>query len=261
MLVQKRVLDTRGMVREADVKYVVSYGGGVDSTAMIFYLVNHDIPLDYVVFADTGTEIPETLEYLDIMARYCKTHDIKFVIVETRSKRSLIDRCRTRKVIPSQVWRWCTRDLKVAPIHAFYKTLHSHIYQYMGIDFDEPGRMKPEKVDWITNLYPLVDNKIKRADCADIIRNEGFPVPEKSGCSICPFNTLERWEWIWNTHPDLYNEAMKLEEDGKHFGKQHLAPEGYTLRKLRDIFVAGGELPVIENDENAVRPCGGQCAT
>ena len=261
MLVQKRILDTRGMKREVDAKYVVSYGGGKDSTAMTFFLVNNGFPVDYVVFSDTGTEIPETLEYLDIMERYCKTHDIKFVIVETRSKRSLIDRCRTRKVIPSQVWRWCTRDLKVGPIHAFYRTLHVHIYQYMGIDFDEPGRMKPEKVDWITNLYPLVDHKIKRSDCENIIRDEGFKVPEKSGCYICPFNTMERWEWIWRTHPDLYNDAMELEENGKHFGKQHLAPDGYTLRSLRDMFIAGWKPPKTETDKNSVNMCGGHCAT
>ncbi len=33
-------------------KYIVSYGGGVDSTAMIFKLVEDNAPLDYVVFAD-----------------------------------------------------------------------------------------------------------------------------------------------------------------------------------------------------------------
>ena len=46
-------------------KYVLSYGAGVNSTALLFFLVKQKFPLDYVVFADTGNERPETYSYLE----------------------------------------------------------------------------------------------------------------------------------------------------------------------------------------------------
>ena len=250
-----RIQDTVGMKREEGVFYVVSYGGGIDSTAMIIFILKNGLPLDYVVFSDTGDEMPETYEYLEVMRKYLKRRNIPFVIVKVRNNTSLSDRCLKRKVVPSQIWRWCTRDMKVTPIHAFYRKLHSHIYQYMGIDFEEVRRMKPPKVDYVTNLYPLVDFKLKRADCIKIIKKARLPVPVKSGCYLCPFNNMDRWEEIYTNHPHLYKYAMKVEENGKHFGTQGLAPQGYTLRGLGKMMKKKKPLPMIQVDS----ACGGDC--
>ena len=192
MLVQERILDSRGIKRQADAKYIVSYGGGINSTALIVFLTKNKFPLDYVVFSDTGDEMPETYEYLDVMEKYLKRREIPFEIVMNRRKISLSDKCLEREVIPSQVWRWCTRDFKVLPIHKFYRTLNSHVYQYMGIDYGEVHRMKPAKVDYVTNLYPLIDYKINREECINLIKKARLPIPVESGCYFCPYNNMER---------------------------------------------------------------------
>ena len=46
---------------------MVSYGGGVNSTALLIGLHQHRIPVDLILFADTGAEHPHTYAYLDIM--------------------------------------------------------------------------------------------------------------------------------------------------------------------------------------------------
>ena len=46
---------------------MVSYGGGANSTALLVGLHQHHIPVDLVLFADTGAEHPHTYAYLDIM--------------------------------------------------------------------------------------------------------------------------------------------------------------------------------------------------
>ena len=250
-----RILSSVNLKRENDSKYIVSYGGGVNSTAMIIYLVKNKFPLDYVVFSDTGDEMPETYEYLEVMRKYLKRKKIPFEIVKVRNNTSLSDRCLKRKVIPSQIWRWCTRDMKVTPIHAFYRKLNSHIYQYMGIDYDEVRRMKPAKVDYVTNLYPLIDYKIRREGCVDLIKKARLPIPVKSGCYMCPFNNMSRWAEIYEKHPDLYKYAMKIEENSKHFGSQSLAPKGHTLRELEKMMKKKNKLPMIEVDS----PCGSEC--
>ena len=53
---------------------MVSYGGGVNSTALLIGLHQHRIPVDLILFADTGAEHPHTYAYLDVMDRWLKDH-------------------------------------------------------------------------------------------------------------------------------------------------------------------------------------------
>lgn len=251
----ERILDTRGMQRDSGVKYIVSYGGGINSTAMIVFLVKNKFPLDYVVFSDTGDEMPETYDYLKTMKKYLSRRNIPFEIVRVRNKDSLSDRCLRRRVIPSQMWRWCTRDMKVTPIHAFYRKQKSHIYQYMGIDYGEVHRMKPPKVNYVTNLYPLIDYKINRDGCIKLIKEARLPIPVKSGCYFCPYNNMNRWKEIYENHPNLYKHAREIEENGKHMPTQTLAPKGYTLKLLEKMMKNKKKLPMVKVDS----PCGSEC--
>lgn len=233
------------------VKHILSYGAGVNSTALMVYLVERDYPLESAVFADTGGELPETYTYLNIAKRYLKKHNIPFTIVRSKNG-TLYDTCMRRKVIPSAIWRWSTRDYKITPIYAHYRSLNSHINQYIAIAYDEIERIKDSRVDYVTNLYPLVDDKITREGCIQIIKNARLPVPPKSGCYFCPFNSIERWHELYSKHPDLYRKAVLLEESSKHYPKQRLSK--VALRELADNFTHK-TLPVI-NIEN---PCGGEC--
>jgi len=249
---QEKIISAVGLERKENAKYIVSYGGGVNSTAMVIFLVKNKFPLDYVVFSDTGDEMPETYEYLKYIEKFLSKYKIPFKIVKVRHGDSLSDRCLRRRVIPSQMWRWCTRDMKVTPIHTFYRSLKSHICQYMGIDYDEVHRMKDPKVDYVTNIYPLIDYKIGRNECVELIKEAGLPIPVKSGCYFCPFNNVERWAEVYKTHPELYKKAMRIEENGKHMPKQTLTP--MTLRVLGKN-LKKNKLPMINVDS----PCGSEC--
>ena len=46
---------------------MVSYGGGANSTALLIGLHQHRIPVDLILFADTGAEHPHTYAYLDVI--------------------------------------------------------------------------------------------------------------------------------------------------------------------------------------------------
>jgi len=58
--------------------YILSYAAGVDSTALLFLLIKNKIPLDYVVFADTGSELPETYDYINTIKLYLAKIHIPF---------------------------------------------------------------------------------------------------------------------------------------------------------------------------------------
>ena len=89
-----------GMKREPNTVYVVSYGGGVNSTAMVVFLVENGLPIDYVVFSDTGNEMPETYAYLNIMRKYLERHGIPFVVVRVRNKTGPVGQVHEKKGDP-----------------------------------------------------------------------------------------------------------------------------------------------------------------
>lgn len=45
---------------------IVSFGGGTNSTAMIIGMHLRKIPIDLIIFADTGAEQPHTYEFIDV---------------------------------------------------------------------------------------------------------------------------------------------------------------------------------------------------
>lgn len=233
-------------------RHILSLGAGINSTALMIWLIQNEKPLDEAVFADTGGEVPETYQTVRKARAYLKARKIPLRTVKANG--TLYDRCWRRKVIPSQIWRWSTRDFKVKPIHRYYKSLKAHIYQYIGIAYDEIHRMKDSREPYVTNLYPLVDEKLTRDDCIEVIKEAGFPMPVRSGCFFCPFNSTERWVWLYENHPRLYRKAVNLEEHSKHFPRQRLVRP--TLRVLTDQIKKGKS-----NGERAEDPCGAQCMT
>ena len=52
---------------------VVSFGGGTNSTAMIIGMYLHKIPIDLILFADTGGEQPHTYEFIETFNGWLET--------------------------------------------------------------------------------------------------------------------------------------------------------------------------------------------
>lgn len=53
---------------------VVSFGGGTNSTAMIIGMYLHKIPVDLILFADTGGEQPHTYEFIRVFNAWLEKH-------------------------------------------------------------------------------------------------------------------------------------------------------------------------------------------
>jgi 3'-phosphoadenosine 5'-phosphosulfate sulfotransferase (PAPS reductase)/FAD synthetase len=203
---------------------IVSYGAGVDSTAMILKMLDKGIRIDHVVFADTGGELPETYKTVEHMKWFLIDKGIKFDIVKNFSLITLFEKCIARRVFPDMFHRWCTRDFKVSPIHRFYKKTYPgyKVNEYLGIDAAETKRCRTAKEDYIKKLYPLVDWNMDRTDCENYIFEKKFPYVIKSGCYFCPFNSFSRWNYIQRNHPRLYKLCKRLERNSKHFPKMKL---------------------------------------
>jgi hypothetical protein len=200
----------------------LSYGGGVNSTAMLFLIIKKKLPLDEVIFSDTGAEMPETYDYLPKIQEYCKKIGIKFTIVRgkvgigrenTIYTNNLRDYCFKVRIIPFRKFRSCTEKFKIVPIHNYLKkTYGCKIVMYIGFDFGELRRKRSSTIDWIEYRHPLIDAEINREGCKQVIIEAGFPVPDKSGCYICPFQKISDWKELMLKHRNLFDDAMLLEE-------------------------------------------------
>jgi len=169
----------------------LSFGAGVNSTALLILKHQGKLDFDQVIFADPMNERPETYEYLEkIIVPFCETYHIPFHIV---SKGDLFDFYYERQIIPFRFMRQCTDKFKIRPIKKLMKKLDSTT-TILGIDYGEKHRAyRIEKRNDRTVLFPLIDLKLDRDGCKALIEDFGWDPPVKSGCWFCPFQRKQQW--------------------------------------------------------------------
>jgi 3'-phosphoadenosine 5'-phosphosulfate sulfotransferase (PAPS reductase)/FAD synthetase len=213
---------------------IVSYGGGIQSTALLVLAAEHTIDYQTFVFANVGddSEHPATLEYIEQIAKpYAAEHGIQ--IHELRHTRrdgeeetiyKKLTRPGTRSTcIPIYLEgsgapgrRSCTSDFKIRRIaiwlHRHGATKDDPATVALGISTDEFQRARTDSSDPTQKVvYPLLDLRLSRNDCRRIIEQAGLPVPPKSSCWFCPFHSMATWHELKRTQPALFERAVELE--------------------------------------------------
>jgi len=196
-------------------KTILSMGAGINSTAL---LLNWKGPLDTVLFADTGSEKPGTYLHIEkILKPHCLERGVPFVTVKREGKSKyavwpLHEYYEKKARVPFRKNRETTVMWKIRPIYKWLKENANPCEVLIAIDAGEVHRMRDSGVPWVTNRYPLIEAGLTRSDCEQIIRKHGWPMPERSGCWLCPFNSLAAWQDLKLRYPELYKRAMILEE-------------------------------------------------
>ena len=203
-------------------KTYLSLGAGVDTTAISLMPDIMD-QVDFVLFADTGGENPETYEYLN---KYLKPHFEKIhkPLVIVKGEENVNGEPVTNmelaylgwRMIPVRFMRHCTDKWKIKPMHRYLTANYpgEPLRVVIGFAYDEVKRMNTTRWKGQEVWYPLIDKKMTRADCVKYIIDQGFPVPPKSGCFYCPFQRLDQWKQLRSNHSDLWERAVKLEKNG-----------------------------------------------
>lgn len=216
------------------VSNIISYGGGQNSTAMIIEMKKRGLIIDEVLFADVGNEMPETYEFLKVFKEWCAKQGIIFTIVKSHLG-TLRDDNFNKKIIPYRAFRSCTDKFKIQPIKKYIKQKYGSykaVNMFLGIDYGEQHRAKEDDT-YNSTQYPLIEWCIDRKGCQEIISKAGLPIPVKSGCYFCPFQTKKVWLELLEQHPELYEDSIVFEENGRGFPEH-----GFTdisLRKLKHI--------------------------
>jgi len=214
---------------------VISYGGGVQSTALVVLAAQGKLgPVDAALFSNVGddSEHPATLEYVRNVAipwaaeRGLKVLELKRTMRDgtTRTLWDEITREGSRSIkIPVRMSetnapgnRSCTYDYKVAVVAKWLKqhgaTKDEPADVMIGISTDEFHRANNKKtLPHEKPIYPLLDLGLDRTACMQLIKDAGLPVPPKSSCFFCPFHRLQTWREMRRDEPELFWKSVELE--------------------------------------------------
>lgn len=246
-----------------------SYGGGVQSTAALVLAAQGEIDYPTFLFCNVGddSEHPATLEYVNTIAKpYAAAHGIGLIELrhirkdgteETLYKKLTRPGSRSSGIpirlegsgAPSN--RSCTSQFKIRRI-AIWQRQHGATgadpaVTGLGISLDEYHRARTDSgIPTQVLEYPLIDRRLTRQDCMNIISRAGLAVPPKSSCWFCPFHRIPAWQKLKRETPDLFDRAVALERvlsersdrlgHGKLFMARKLIPLDQAIGDQADMF-------------------------
>lgn len=249
-----------------------SYGGGVQSTAALVLAAQNQIDFRIFLFCNVGddSEHPATLEYIEAVAKpYAlaqgiELHELRHIrrdgteetlyrkLTRAGSRSSGIPIRLEGSGAPSN--RSCTSQFKIRRMATWQRqhgaTRAAPAITGLGISLDEFQRARTDSGIATQVLeYPLIDMRLTRQDCINIIARAGLPVPPKSSCWFCPFHRMPAWQKLKRETPELFERAVALERTlsersvmlghGKLFLQRKLIPLDHAVGDQSDMFDVG----------------------
>lgn len=237
---------------------VLSFGAGWQSTALYAMGCLGMIDIEYAIFADTGDEPSWVYEHIE---RIKKVGNVPIITVR-REARSLSDSIKDgiknnkrsstipvftvgKDKIAAPLLRQCSMDWKIIPIQKYIKydilgykfrarmPKTPLVNMMIGISVDEAHRAKDSRLPWITNTFPLLDARMNRNDCRNLVTNNGFPKAMKSSCVYCPWHDDAFWRDLKNNYNDEFLEAVDFDKSIRRLPK--INGDCYLHRSLKPL--------------------------
>lgn len=205
---------------------VLSLGAGVQSSTLALMIARGEIPpVDAAIFSDTGWEpraVYEWLAWLQTQLPFPVHH----VSAGNIRADALAKVNSTGQRFASIPWftlskggktgmgrRQCTAEYKLRPLQRKVVDLlggrpKGGCEMLVGISLDEAWRMKPSRVQYITNTFPLIDRGMTRQACLKWMEDRQYPRPPKSSCIGCPFHSDEQWRALT---PEEFADAVEVD--------------------------------------------------
>ena len=201
---------------------------------MLIGLVNRQVPIDLILFADTGAEHPHTYEHIEHVRKWLKERGLPDITVVEKcdkhgNRLTLEDECLQSGTLPSIAYGFkrCSLKHKIAPQDKFCNNYPpcreawargERITKFVGYDAGEMRRvlhvLERDAADpKYIKVYPLVEWGWTREDCVREIQEAGLPLPGKSSCFFCPSMKNEEIRHLQEHYPELFQQAIALEQN------------------------------------------------
>lgn len=220
---------------------------GVQSTAMYYMSSMGLLPrCDYAIFVDTGKEKKDTLIYLKYLQKWQKENNgIPIIVVRKKNLyKDLLNKQNSTAhrftSIPAftknddgsvgMLKRQCTGEYKIEQVDKAIreilqvKRVNQEVEVWKGISSDEIERMSIPDVKWKIHVYPFCGYAIGKKDQVkrdyhilsrtDIVawyENHNLPIPIKSSCVFCPYQSDAAWYDMKVNHPSDFKAAIRVD--------------------------------------------------
>jgi hypothetical protein len=253
---------------------IISLGLGVQSTALYLMSSMGQIPrADYAIFADTGKEGSGTYQYMEFLKQWqANNNGIPLIVCQDKNLYAdLLDKERSKRFssIPAftqsengsigMLRRQCTAEYKIFVVDNY---IRDHIYQvpkgtrrprtglWHGITLDEVERMSLPHEAWKVNTYPFLGQQSrKNGETApiswskpmsrqDVIRwyvLHELPIPPKSSCVFCPYQSDHSWAMKKINEPDDFAAAVLVDEAIRNSTGKGINNPVYLHRSCRPL--------------------------
>lgn len=216
---------------------VASFGGGVNSTAMLIGMHERGERVDLILFADTGGEKPHTYEHAGEFNLWLLDHGMPDIIRVARhttvSKHERIgtyttleEDCLAKNMLPSIAYGFkaCSQKYKREPQDKFcnsYGPCVSHwslglrVKKLIGYDADETRRANIKEDEKYEYAYPLIEWGWGRDECEEAVKRAGLRPVGKSACFYCPSSKKPEIFQLRRQYPDLAERAVAMERNAE----------------------------------------------
>lgn len=242
-----------------EIPKIVAFGCGVDSVANIALMYKKGIVPDAIIFADTGGEKKKTykyLEYFDNILESIGFPRISRVRYKTKEGEviTLEQDILNNKTLPGIVfgYKTCSEKFKIRPTDKFIKhDLGIIEYEkYIGFNFDEKRRVRESDNKNCKNIFLLIEEKLTRKDCVDLIKSMGWEVPIKSACFFCP--SAKKWE-VLNLTDNEKKRVKEMEANATNVMEVKGLGRSYSWTELLEMDEK--QFSLLDDLELTNRPC------
>lgn len=225
----------------------VSFGGGVQSTAMLHLVLDGQLPRpDVWIFADVGDEPHEVYEHVRVCEALIVNNGMHFETVRhpsglSVSQHTFQELLKPTGGVPTPMFlarkagdqgaplrRSCTRDWKLKPIWSYLRERYAvkrgqktpACEVWVGISLDEIQRMKDSPKPWLDYRYPLIELRLRRSRLITYLRKKLVDAP-RSACTFCPFHTNTEWRRLKTEDPLGFAAAVAYEQRVHRLWAEH----------------------------------------
>ena len=121
-------------------KHVVCFSGGKDSTALVLW-AKENLPEFTTVFCDTGWEHPITYAYVEEINQTVLGGG-GLVYLHSETYKDMMACWLDHQMFSNNQARFCTEDMKIAPLHRYFESLEDEVTAYQGVRADESDKRR-----------------------------------------------------------------------------------------------------------------------
>ena len=207
-------------------RHIASVSFGKDSLAMVLMLIEKKMPLDEVVFYDTGMEFQAIYNLRDKLLPILNANGIQYTELKPKEPflYTMLERpCESKQKGKHRGYGWCGgmsrwgTTSKAIALDRYCESREATVY--IGIASDEPKRLKKEIKPY--KVHPLVEWGMTESDCLMYCRDNEFSwdengvdlydVLDRVSCWCCCNKNRKELKNIYLYLPDYWEKLKYLQ--------------------------------------------------